>query len=54
MTEQEQAAATFYASKKETPKADFNEDDFLMWGNQLRIDAVACSIDNPECESCSG
>ena len=47
-----EAAKEYFASKKTNEVSDFNEEDFLMWGSQLEVNAEACSIDDPTCEAC--
>lgn len=55
MSDAEKAAENFCASVKHDNTNDFDESAFLMWGNTLAVDAVACNIENPEsCETCSG
>lgn len=46
------AAQNFCATIKHNEE-DAQEQEF-MWADDLEINAEACSIDNPECESCSG
>ena len=48
------AAENFCATINHNKQQEEDEFGQFMWADDLEINATACSIDNPECESCSG